>query len=47
VAHDTVTLVARPWQVPASYDYLPNDPLVPLMAGETLMWQVEEQPDDA
>ncbi len=45
VARDTITLVARPWQVPASYDYLPGDPLVPLMAGETLMWQVEEQQD--
>lgn len=47
VATETVRLVARPWQVPQCYDYLPGDPLVPLMAGETLAWQVEEEEDGA
>ena len=38
---DTITLVREPWQVPASYPFLDNDPLVPLKSGETLSWRME------
>ena len=38
---DTITLIREPWQVPASYPYLGSDPLVPLRAGETLTWRME------
>lgn len=38
---DTVTLVREDWTVPAAYDYLGGDPLVPLRAGETLGWRLK------
>ncbi|MCK6407244.1 MAG: dihydroorotase [Rhodocyclaceae bacterium] len=34
----TVTLEKRPQTLPAAYDYIPGDTLVPLRAGETLAW---------
>ena len=37
---DTITLVKEDWQVPAAVDYLPDDPLVPLRAGETIGWKL-------
>jgi len=36
---DTVTLVAQPWTVPASYPF-GDDAVVPLCAGETMRWTV-------
>jgi len=36
---DTVTLVAEPWTVPASYPF-GDDTVVPLCAGETVRWTV-------
>lgn len=36
-----MTLVKKPWQVPESYAFGPNDVVVPLAAGETLTWQVQ------
>jgi dihydroorotase len=38
---DSVTLRKQSWAVPASYEYLPGDPLVPLRAGETIGWTLE------
>lgn len=35
---DNITLIKKPWQVPASFD-LGGSPLIPLCAGETLNWQ--------
>ncbi|THF61199.1 dihydroorotase [Pseudothauera rhizosphaerae] len=35
---DTITLRREAWTVPASYDYLEADPLVPLRAGEAVAW---------
>lgn len=35
---ERVTLRKASWSVPASYDYLPGDPLVPLRAGEQVGW---------
>jgi dihydroorotase len=37
---DTITLVKEATEVPASLPYLPNDPLVPLRAGETVGWRL-------
>lgn len=37
---DTITLHKEPWQVPATLDYLPGDPVVPLRAGETVAWKL-------
>ncbi len=37
---DRITLVKSPWQAPENYDYLPEDPLVPLRAGMSVMWQL-------
>lgn len=37
---ETITLVKREWEVPASLD-LGGQPLVPLRAGETLRWQLQ------
>jgi len=37
---DTITLVREPWAVPAKQSYLPNDPIVPLRAGETIAWRI-------
>jgi dihydroorotase len=41
VNEERITLVKSDWTVPASYDYLPDDRLVPLRAGETLRWRLE------
>ncbi len=43
---DTITLVREPWQVPDSYPYLANDPIVPLRAGETITWRMENTLND-
>lgn len=37
---DSITLQREDWQVPASYDYLPDDPLVPLRAGQSCRWRI-------
>jgi dihydroorotase len=37
---DTITLVKEATEVPTSLPYLPNDPLVPLRAGETVAWRM-------
>jgi len=37
---ETITLVRKPWQVPASVSVDGNAELVPFMAGETLNWQL-------
>lgn len=37
---DRITLQRETWQVPASYGYLGNDPLVPLRAGESVAWKL-------
>jgi len=37
---DTIVLKREPWQVPAAYPYLEDDPLVPLRAGETVAWRL-------
>ncbi|MBV8466921.1 MAG: dihydroorotase, partial [Burkholderiales bacterium] len=37
---DSITLVKDATEVPASLPYLPNDPLVPLRAGETVGWRL-------
>lgn len=37
---DRITLEKRDWQVPASYGYLGDDPLIPLRAGENVSWQL-------
>lgn len=37
---DTVTLVRRPWQVPATYQFGDTE-VVPLWAGQTLQWQLQ------
>ncbi len=43
VAQETITLVREPWTVPADYP-LADDTIVPLRAGETVAWRVEEEP---
>ena len=35
-----ITLVKESWEVPAAYDYLEGDPLVPLRAGEQVAWRL-------
>ncbi|MBS0544320.1 MAG: dihydroorotase [Proteobacteria bacterium] len=37
---DTITLQRESWDVPSSYGYLGDDPLVPLRAGETVAWKL-------
>ncbi|MCB1916101.1 MAG: dihydroorotase [Rhodocyclaceae bacterium] len=37
---DRVTLVREPWQVPAALEYLADDVLVPLRAGESVSWRL-------
>lgn len=37
---DKISLQRESWTVPAAYDYLPGDPLVPLRAGESLGWKL-------
>ena len=36
----TVTLVKESWSLPADYPFLAGDPIVPLRAGETLVWKM-------
>jgi dihydroorotase len=38
----TITLEKRPQTLPEAYDYLADDTLVPLRAGETLAWTFVE-----
>ncbi|MCX7897385.1 MAG: dihydroorotase [Rhodocyclaceae bacterium] len=40
---ETVTLVRHAWQVPQMLAGLPNDPLVPFFAGQTLSWRLEAE----
>lgn len=40
--HETIMLVREPWAVPAQQAMLPDDPLVPLRAGETIAWRLEK-----
>ncbi|PNK61802.1 dihydroorotase [Psychrobacter sp. FDAARGOS_221] len=42
VNKETVTLVNTPMQVPASYPYMQQQSLTPLMAGETLPWSLKQ-----
>jgi dihydroorotase len=37
---DQIVLQRERWSVPATLDYLPDDPIVPLRAGETVAWQI-------
>lgn len=37
---DRITLQRNAWKVPAAYDYLEGESLVPLRAGEALSWQL-------
>ncbi|KAI5916315.1 dihydroorotase [Thauera sp. 2A1] len=37
---DTITLQRESWEVPSSYGYLGDDPLVPLRAGESVAWKL-------
>ncbi len=37
-----ITLQREPMPIPASLDYFPGDPLVPLRAGETVAWRLME-----
>ncbi|KAA8734760.1 dihydroorotase [Acinetobacter qingfengensis] len=37
----TITLVRQSIQVPAQLDYLDNDPIIPLYAGQTLNWSLQ------
>ncbi|HUW37506.1 MAG TPA: dihydroorotase [Rhodocyclaceae bacterium] len=37
----TITLVREDWTVPAGQPFLGEDPLVPLMAGETIAWRLQ------
>lgn len=37
---ERITLQRSAWQVPAAYDYLEGESLVPLRAGESLAWQL-------
>jgi dihydroorotase len=39
-----LVLVREPWQVPASYPF-GDDQVVPLAAGETLAWKVQDASD--
>ncbi len=45
-ARGRVRLVQRAWTVPAEYPYADGETLVPLCAGETLSWRVEEVEDE-
>jgi len=38
---EKITLVREAWTVPDRLDFLPNDPLVPLRAGEAVAWRLE------
>jgi len=37
---ERITLAKDAWEVPSAYEYLHDDPLVPLRAGETVAWRV-------
>jgi len=37
---DRITLARDAWTVPEAYDYLEQDPLVPLRAGEAIGWRM-------
>jgi dihydroorotase len=37
---DRISLAKEAWQVPAAYEYLDDDPLVPLRSGETVAWRM-------
>ncbi|KON82316.1 dihydroorotase [Azoarcus sp. PA01] len=37
---ERITLAKDAWQVPNAYEYLHDDPLVPLRAGETVAWRM-------
>lgn len=37
---DTITLRREAWTVPQAFDYLDDDPLVPLRAGEPVAWRL-------
>lgn len=37
---DSITLVQKPWRVPARYE-VDGDPLVPFMAGEEIVWTLQ------
>jgi dihydroorotase len=37
---ERITLAKESWEVPAAYDYLAGDPLVPLRAGEEIAWRL-------
>lgn len=37
-----ITLTRTPWPVPAQLPYLAGDPLVPLRAGESIAWRLED-----
>jgi dihydroorotase len=39
---EKVHLTRTAWTVPTSLDYLAGDPLVPLRAGETIAWRLED-----
>lgn len=38
---DTITLIKQDYSVPDSFDYMDNQRLVPLRAGETLSWSIK------
>ncbi len=38
---ETITLVEKPWLVPQSYEYGEGNTVVPLRAGEQILWQLE------
>ncbi|KAF7597907.1 MAG: dihydroorotase [Candidatus Dactylopiibacterium carminicum] len=39
-SQERITLVKEAWTVPATLDYLPEDPIVPLRAGESIGWRL-------
>ncbi len=38
---ERITLLRDAWTVPSFFDYLPDDPLVPLRAGEMIGWRLD------
>lgn len=40
---EQITLERDAWMVPSRIDYLPDDPLVPLRAGEAVAWRIAEE----
>ncbi len=41
-SEETITLVQEEWTVPESIPYIENDMLIPMYAGETLNWRLQE-----